>query len=349
MVWVLGIAAGIWFTGRAFGTPAHARWLMLGLFYVALLALLVVVPSGHPLERLVGGSLGEWFAMGLLAAAGFGYGHVVSRLRARAKAGEAKPKHSSPFVDGELDRYTRHVLLREIGGPGQTVLKQAKVLVVGAGGLGSPALLYLAAAGVGKLGIIDEDVVEVSNLQRQIVHSDDSLGMSKVFSARASVKRLNPYVEVLPYNRALTEDIAPELFAEYDLILDGSDNFETRYMVNRAAIAAQKPLISAAITQWEGQISLFDVARGTPCYRCVFPKPPAEGLAPDCAEAGVLGPLPGVMGSMMAVEAVKALLGAGQGLEGRLLIYDALHGETRLITLKRRADCPDCGHVVRSR
>ena len=247
------------------------------------------------------------------------------------------------FSDAELDRYARHIVLREVGGMGQRRLKEARVLVVGAGGLGSPALLYLAAAGVGTIGVIDDDTVSSSNLQRQVIHTDARIGMPKVFSAEAAMKALNPYITVRPYNRRLTEAEAPVLFADHDLILDGSDNLDTRYMVNAAAVAAGKPLISAAITQWEGQISLYDPARGAPCYACIFPERPADGLAPSCAVAGVMGALPGVIGALMAVEAIKEITGAGEGLRGRMLIYDALYGESRQIALRRSQSCPVCG------
>ena len=236
-------------------------------------------------------------------------------------------------------------MLREIGGPGQRRLKDAKVLVIGAGGLGAPALLYLAASGVGTIGVIDDDVVETSNLQRQVIHTDARIGLPKVRSASEAMRALNPFIEVRPYQRRLDGTLAADLFADYDLILDGSDNFDTRYLANRTAVALGKPLIAAAITQWEGQISLYDPAGGGPCYECVFPVRPAPGAAPSCAEAGVAAPLPGVLGSLMALEAVKVLTGAGDGLRGRLMLFDGLHGENRSITLRKRADCPVCGQV----
>jgi molybdopterin/thiamine biosynthesis adenylyltransferase len=245
----------------------------------------------------------------------------------------------------ELDRYARHIVMREIGGAGQKRLKESRVLVVGAGGLGSPALLYLAGAGVGTIGVIDHDTVSLSNLQRQVIHTDARSGMPKVFSAETAMKELNPHITVRPYNRKLTAEIAEDLFADYDLILDGSDTFATRALVNTAAVASGKPLISGAIAQWEGQISLFDPVRGAPCYACVFPTEPADGLAPSCAEAGVVGPLPGVIGTMMALEAIKELTQAGEGLAGRMILYDALNAETRTVRLKRRADCPGCGDI----
>jgi molybdopterin/thiamine biosynthesis adenylyltransferase len=239
----------------------------------------------------------------------------------------------------------RHIVLREIGGAGQSRLKSARVLVIGAGGLGAPALLYLAAAGVGTIGIIDDDSVEGSNLQRQIIHTDARIGMPKVQSAQMAMQALNPFVTVLPYHRRL-DDTTAALIAEYDLILDGPDNFDTRYLVNAACVAAGKPLISGAISQWEGQISLY--APNGPCYACVFPNRPAAGLAPSCAEAGVMAALPGVIGSMMASEAIKYLTGAGQGLQGRLLIYDALYSETRVINVERDPACPCCHSVAAS-
>lgn len=270
------------------------------------------------------------------------YARLLRRVRARARRGAPAPQEG-PFAEGEIVRYARHIALREIGGPGQVRLRQARVLVVGAGGLGAPALLSLAGAGVGTIGVIDDDVVEVSNLQRQVIHTDARLGMPKVFSAEIAMKALNPHIEVRAYNRRLSEEIAESLFRDYDLILDGTDDFPTRYLTNRTAAALDLPLVSGALSQWEGQISLFDPARGTPCYECVFATAPAPHLAPSCAEAGVFSPLPGVVGAMMAGEAVKHLTGAGETLAGRMMIYDALFAEVRTIALSRRADCPVCG------
>ena len=247
------------------------------------------------------------------------------------------------FAAGELDRYARHIMLHQIGGAGQRRLKAARVLVIGAGGLGSPALMYLAASGVGTIGVIDDDRVEVSNLQRQIIHTDQRVGMAKVDSAAIAMRGLNPWVVVRPYQQRLTDANAAALFADHDLILDGSDNFDTRYLVNRVAVALGKPLIAAAIAQREGQISLYDPARGGPCYECVFPTRPAPGMVPSCAEAGVVSPLPGVIGALMALEAVKFLTGAGQGLRGRLMLFDGLYGESRVIGVERRDGCAVCG------
>lgn len=252
---------------------------------------------------------------------------------------------SEPFTPAELDRYARHILLREIGGPGQRRLKDARVLVVGAGGLGSPSLLYLAAAGVGMIHVVDHDLVDASNLQRQVIHAEDRVGQPKVASAAQAMLALNPHVAVVPHQRRLDEAAAAELFPDCDLILDGSDNFDTRYLVNAAAVAAGKPLIAAAITQWEGQLALYDPVRGGPCYACVFPDRPAPGMVPTCAEVGVAAPLPGILGAMMAMEAVKHITGAGETLSGRMLMIDALHAETRVIHTSRNPACPVCGHL----
>jgi molybdopterin/thiamine biosynthesis adenylyltransferase len=276
----------------------------------------------------------------------------LTRLRTRAKAQEATAAplpEPGAFREAELNRYARHIVLREVGGAGQKALKRSRVLVIGAGGLGSPALQYLAAAGVGTVGVVDDDAVESANLHRQVIHADDRIGMPKVFSAQAAMEAQNPFVTVRPYHRRLNLETALKLFPDYDLVLDGTDNFDTRYLVNEAAVRTGRPLISGALTQWEGQLSVFDPAHGGPCYRCVFPEAPAPGLAPACAEAGVIGPLPGVIGTMMALEAVKLLTGAGHVLRGEMLIYDGLHGETRKISLKRRADCPICGGVPKDK
>jgi molybdopterin/thiamine biosynthesis adenylyltransferase len=243
----------------------------------------------------------------------------------------------------DLTRYARHIVLREIGGPGQARLRAARVVVVGAGGLGDPALLYLAAAGVGALTVIDDDTVALSNLQRQILFGMEDIGAPKAEAAAAALRRINPGVAVTPVIARLDAENAADLLAGAGLVLDGSDNFATRYAVNAACVASGIPLLSAAMSQWEGQITLFDPARGGPCYRCLFPEPPADGLAPSCAEAGVVGPLPGVLGALLALEAVKELAGAGEGLRGRLLLFDGLRAETRRLRISARTECPDCG------
>lgn len=296
----------------------------------------------EPAGRFFGGSLALWVAAGVIAIVVLAYRGLLRHLRAKAEPA-AQPVQSGPFRDAEYDRYARNLMLREIGGPGQVKLKAAKVLVVGAGGLGSPVLLYLAAGGVGQIGVVDDDQVENSNLQRQIIHTDARLGQPKVFSAETALRALNPFITIRPYHRRLDEETATALFAEYDLILDGSDNFETRYMVNRVAVRLGKPLIAGAMAQWEGQLSLYHPAAGGPCYQCIFPQAPAKGLAPSCAEAGVMASLPGVIGTMMATEAIKHITGAGESLRGRMVLYNALDSESRVMRLKPRKDCPICG------
>lgn len=346
MIWLLLLAAGLWWLGHLFGAPRKTRLAMLAILYLAVLIALWLAPAGSPLPDFLGGSAAEWALLGGAAIIAWAYGRVVAYLRARAKPAE-RPE-TGPFSKTELNRYARHIVLREIGGPGQRRLKEARVLVIGAGGLGSPALLYLAAAGIGTIGVIDDDVVDNSNLQRQVIHKDAAIGTPKVFSAEAEMRAQNPAINVRPYHRKLTDEIAAELFAEYDLVLDGSDNFDTRYLANRVAARAGIPLISGALSQWEGQVSLFNPAAGGPCYECVFPTRPVPGLAPSCAEAGVVGPLPGVVGSIMALETVKYLTGAGETFEGRMLIYDGLYGESRVMGLKRRDDCPVCQSLAAS-
>lgn len=344
MIMVGAMAATLWGIGIAMRAPYQARWIMLAILLIAVMMLHLVLPVGHPLRMATGGDARLW---GLLIGFGFlvalyrrGLGWLRARVRPAPASSSAAPR--AAFSETELARYARHIMLREIGGTGQKALRDARVLVVGAGGLGSAALQYLAAAGVGTIGVIDDDLVENSNLQRQIIHTDANIGLPKVQSAVLAMQAQNPFVTLRPYQRRLTADIAADLFAGYDLVLDGSDNFATRYLVNQAAAARGIPLIAAALTQWEGQISLYHPAAGAPCYACVFPVAPAPALAPSCAAAGVLGPLPGVIGAMMAAEAIKTITDAGTGLAGRLLIYDALHTQSRIITLTPRADCPIC-------
>ena len=333
----------LWGIGALMKAPIRARLSMIGMLYLGIVLALIALPDGNALRGQLGGSLGEWLVAGGAAALIWAYTRGLAMLKARRAATQEPAKSGGSFSETELNRYARHIVLRELGGPGQKKLKQARVLVIGAGGLGSPALLYLAAAGVGTIGVIDNDEVDNSNLQRQVIHRDEDIGTPKVFSAERAMKAQNPSVEVRPYHRRLEADIAADLIAEYDLVLDGTDNFDTRYLVNRACVAAGVPLVSGALSQWEGQISVFDPKKDAPCYQCVFPEAPAPHLAPSCAAAGVLGPLPGVIGTMMAVETVKVITGAGTPLRGSMLIYDALYGETRVIALKRREGCPVCG------
>ena len=247
--------------------------------------------------------------------------------------------------DAERRRYQRHLLIPEVGEEGQGRLLQAKVLLVGAGGLGSPAALYLAAAGVGTLGIIDDDVVDESNLQRQILHPSDRVGMKKVESARRSMAAINPGISIRTHQLRLTSSNVEEIFEGYDIILDGSDNFPTRYLVNDACVLLSKPCVHGSVYRFQGQVSVF-CASGGPCYRCLYPAPPPPELSPSCAEAGVLGVLPGVVGLLEAVEVVKLILGKGDVLVGRLLHYDALAARFREFRLKANPKCPVCAEGV---
>jgi molybdopterin/thiamine biosynthesis adenylyltransferase/rhodanese-related sulfurtransferase len=244
----------------------------------------------------------------------------------------------------QRSRYSRHLLIPEVGEEGQQRLLDARVLLVGAGGLGSPASLYLAAAGVGKLGIVDADVVDESNLQRQIVHSTERLGEPKVASAKRTLEALNPDVRVVTFQERLTSENVDRILGEgWDVIVDGADNFPTRYLVNDASVWSGIPVVHGSIFRFEGQVTVFDPAAGGPCYRCLFPQPPPPELAPSCAEGGVLGVLPGIIGSLQANEALKLVLGRGDSLAGRLLLFDALGTTLDEVTVRRNPDCPVCG------
>ena len=242
----------------------------------------------------------------------------------------------------EVKRYSRHLIIPDVGMTGQKRLKNAKVLVVGAGGLGSPALLYLAAAGVGTLGIVDFDVVDESNLQRQIIHGVSDVGHLKAESARDSIREINPYVNVVLHTERLDSDNAMEIFAPYDLIVDGTDNFATRYLVNDAAVLLGKPYVWGSIYRFDGQASVFWAEHG-PCYRCLYPEPPPPGMVPSCAEGGVLGVLCASIGSIQVNEAIKVITGIGEPLVGRLMIYDALEMSYRTVQVRKDPECPVCG------
>jgi molybdopterin/thiamine biosynthesis adenylyltransferase len=253
-----------------------------------------------------------------------------------------------PFVqprtmsEVQVKRYSRHLLVPEVGEQGQFKLLDSKVLLLGAGGLGSPAAYYLAAAGVGTIGIIDDDVVEESNLQRQIIHNTKRVGQYKAESARETIEALNPDVKVITYIERLDETNVARIIADYDVIVDGTDNFPTRYLLNDAAIMANKPVVHGSVFRFEGQLTVFKPNEG-PCYRCLYPEPPPPALAPSCAEAGVLGVLPGIIGLLQATETIKVLLGIGDPLVGRLMTYDALAGEFSELRLFRDPNCPACG------
>ena len=248
-----------------------------------------------------------------------------------------------PLSPAELARYSRHILLDELGVAGQQKLAAARVLVIGAGGLGSPAALYLAAAGVGTLGIADFDRVENHNLQRQLLHDDSTVGELKVTSAARRLRTTNPFITVIEHPKGVTVANALTLFAAYDIIIDGTDNFSTRYLNNDAAALTRRPLVYGSIYRFEGQVSVFDPAQGGPCYRCLFPEPPAAGTVPNCGEAGVLGALCGVIGSLQALEAVKLVTGIGEPLRGRLLTYDALGQNFSTLKIPRDPACRLCG------
>ncbi|MBA2539209.1 MAG: molybdopterin-synthase adenylyltransferase MoeB [Deltaproteobacteria bacterium] len=242
-------------------------------------------------------------------------------------------------------RYSRHTLIPEVGVKGQIALLKSKVLCIGAGGLGSPSSMYLAAAGVGTLGMIDDDVVDASNLQRQILHGTDRIGVAKVDSAEQTLKSLNPDVKVDKHRTRINSSNALELIAPYDVVIDGADNFATRYLVNDCALRLGKPVVHASIFRFEGQITVFP-GTGSPCYRCLYPQPPPAEEAPSCAEAGVLGVLPGIMGVLQATEAIKLILGLGTTLAGRLIVYDALSTKFRELKLRRDPKCPTCGDGI---
>jgi adenylyltransferase/sulfurtransferase len=241
----------------------------------------------------------------------------------------------------EINRYSRHLIMPEVGMAGQKKLKAASVLLIGAGGLGSPLGMYLAAAGVGRIGLVDYDVVDYSNLQRQIIHGTGDVGRPKLESARARISDINPYVQIDTYEVPLTSDNALEIFAPYDVIIDGTDNFPTRYLTNDACVLLGKPNVYGSIFRFEGQASVFYAAEG-PCYRCLFPEPPPPGLVPSCAEGGVLGVLPGTIGAIQATEAIKLILGSGTSLIGRLLLYDALEMTFDEVRLRKNPKCPVC-------
>jgi adenylyltransferase/sulfurtransferase len=247
------------------------------------------------------------------------------------------------YTPEQLIRNSRHFLLPEVGEDGQAKLLQAKVLMVGAGGLGSPSAYYLAAAGVGTIGIIDNDVVDISNLQRQILHANDRVGMPKVESAQKTLEALNPDVKVIPYQAKLTSENIKEILKDYDLVVDGCDNFPTRYLVNDACVLMGKPNVHGSIFQFEGQATVFYPGKG-PCYRCLYPEPPPAEMAPSCAEAGVLGVLPGLIGTIEALEAIKIILGKGDTLVGRLLCFNTLTMEINNLKLQRDPNCPLCGN-----
>lgn len=346
MILVLSAAVSIICACQLFGAPRRLQTGLLAALACLVILVQLALPEGNPLKTALGGDLKSWLVALGIAGVVLAYAAFLRSARKRAAAPEGKnggEARKGPLSETELERYARHIVLREIGGAGQKKLREAKALVIGAGGLGSSALLYLAAAGVGKIGIVDDDSVSLSNLQRQVIHSDADIGMPKVFSAQKAIKALNPDIAALAYNRRLGEEDAKALIEDYDIVVDGSDSYETRAVVNKACVELGVPLVFGAVSQWEGQVALFDPSGEGPCYSCVFPKAPGKGQAMTCAEAGIVGALPGVIGSMMALEAIKRVAGAGTPLSGEMLIYDALHGETRKIRIMKSRACGACG------
>ncbi|MBI4686943.1 MAG: molybdopterin-synthase adenylyltransferase MoeB [Nitrospirae bacterium] len=246
------------------------------------------------------------------------------------------------FTEEQLQRYSRHIILPEVGGKGQRKISQAKVFLIGAGGLGCPVGYYLAAAGVGTIAMIDNDTVEVSNLQRQIAHNTSRIGVAKVESAKQTFESLNPDVNVVAIKDRISKDNIMDLIKDYDIVVDGSDNFPTRYLINDACVLLKKPLVSGAILRFEGQVTTILPGEGA-CYRCLFEEPPPPGLVPSCQEAGVLGVLPGVIGALQATEVLKLIIGKGKPLKGELLIYDALGVNFRKVKVPKNPDCAVCG------
>jgi molybdopterin/thiamine biosynthesis adenylyltransferase/rhodanese-related sulfurtransferase len=316
----------------------------------------VFVPRGH-LESQAEGKLPDKFAPVVVYCAGgtrsafaadtltqLGYRDVVSMVGGFGRWKNEGRAWITPVVltPEQRNRYHRHVLLPEVGEAGQQKLLESKVLLLGAGGLGSPAALYLAAAGVGTLGIVDMDVVDASNLQRQILHNVDRIGERKVDSAKKTLTMLNPDVDIVTYDVRFGADNVLDIIDGYDVVLDGTDNFPTRYLLNDASVLKRIPVVHGSIFRFEGQITVFDPYNG-PCYRCMLPEPPPPELAPSCAEAGVLGVLPGIVGSIQALETIKILLDLGDPLRGRLLAYDALEQSFRTFKVRRDPTCPTCG------
>ncbi len=273
-----------------------------------------------------------------------GYQEVISMSGGYSawKAAGYDTAQDRQFTPEQMTRYSRHFLLPEVGEEGQAKLLDAKVLMVGAGGLGSPSAYYLAAAGVGTMGIIDPDVVDLSNLQRQILHTNDRIGQPKTESAKQTLQALNPDVRVITYQDKLTSENVMDIIKDYDIIVDGCDNFPTRYLVNDACVMVNKPNVHGSIFQFDGQASVFYPGKG-PCYRCLYPEPPPPGMAPSCAEAGVLGVLPGLIGTIQAIETIKLILGKGDNLVGKLLCFNTLSMEVTTLNLKKDPDCPVCG------
>ncbi|EDM80834.1 rhodanese/MoeB/ThiF domain protein [Plesiocystis pacifica SIR-1] len=322
------------------GFIPHAEWIPRG-FLELKIEDLVADRSREVVIYCAGGVRSALAARSLVE---MGYERVYSMaggFRAWKNAGHAFERPRVMSAE-QIKRYSRHIMLPEVGEVGQGKLLDAKVLCLGAGGLGSPSALYLAAAGVGTIGIVDDDVVDESNLQRQVLHNIERLGMPKVESARKTLQALNPDVNVIPIEDRLDSSNIMDILANYDLVVDGADNFPTRYLLNDAALKLKKPVVHASIFRFEGQVTTFMADDEGPCYRCLYPDPPPPGMAPSCQEAGVLGVLPGMIGTLQANEALKIILGVGKTLSGRLLVLDALGTKFRTMKLRRDPDCRVC-------
>ena len=327
---------------RTFNVTRRNNLIFLSLVFSIIFLIHLTVSVDHVLVKSTGGSLRNLIVSFILLLVIISYVFLIKKAKNIGKVKFERDSTKNLFNPEELNRYARHIVLKEIGGLGQKKLKNAKILVIGAGGLGSPVLQYLGAGGIGTIGVVDSDLVDNSNLQRQIIYTDKMIGDSKVFAASQAIRAQNPYTKVLAYNCLFNEQNADDLISNFDLIIDGTDNAQTRYLVNKTCVKLKKPLISGAISQWEGQVMVYTSTLGSPCYQCVFPNIPNTELAASCSETGVVGALPGVIGSIMAVEAIKLISGAGELLDGRLMIYDALHAETRIIKLNQDINCPVC-------
>tara|TARA_B100001142_G_scaffold209438_1_gene207593 strand:+ start:182 stop:1225 length:1044 start_codon:yes stop_codon:yes gene_type:complete len=310
--------------------------------YIFIFLTIFFLPENNPVRLTLGVSLNEWIGISFVFLVILGYIVVLKKIKTRNIVKYPSNSSKKNMSDVEIERYARHLVLKDIGGQGQQRLRNAKVLVVGAGGLGNPVSMYLAGAGIGTIGIIDNDVVSLSNLQRQILYREHDVGKSKVFATQKNILEINPHIEIKPYNRLLDSRNAQKLISEYDIIIDGSDNLKTRHLVNFACVKEKKPLISGAISQWEGQISLFDPSKNYPCYSCIFPESDKENLTRSCADVGVLSSLPGVIGSLMAVEAIKEITAVGDSLRGKLFLYDAMNCKTIKIEAERNKNCKVC-------
>ena len=342
MTFMVFMGSLIFVLDRIFRVKRYHNALLISFLFGLFFLIHFIFNDNHLLVKLTGGSLKALVLISITFTMLALYIFFLNKIKSLKEEVVVGGQKVNSFKPEELDRYSRHIVLKEIGGSGQKKLKSARVLVIGAGGLGSPILQYLGACGVGVIGIIDNDVVDNSNLQRQVIYPDRAIGESKVFAAADAIKAQNPFIEVLTFNRSFNENIAQDLISEFDLIMDGTDNSKSRYLINKVSVGLSKPLISGAISQWEGQVMVYDSKPDSPCYQCLFPETNSTSTNQTCSELGVMAALPGVIGSIMAVEAIKLITNAGERLSGRLLIYDGLYAETRTISVKRNNQCQVC-------